>query len=605
MGIMSNPAQGVVWDLTPFFTSLSDPAIESGKEELLQRVRLFEERYRGVIVPLVPAPTVLSALQELERIQEEIKRFDTFAYLLLSTDQQNQAYRNFADGVDQMKTETAQKTVFFTLELIMISPLDQERLFNDPILQNYRYYLQCLVQKREHMVSEPEEKVLEQLAPVIESFVSEYNEVNSALAFPWKEGRLKCTRTLQELLSKVNSPSRTTRKRAYEAIFTTLGNVITRLALTHCYHGMVYGRLTEDSIRHYVDPFAVSLEEQQVNRKTTDALFSVVEESYPLAHYYFDLKARVLGFDPFELCDQFAPIISVREEKMYSFDEAHRAAVDAYADLDATLGDLAEGFFTRNCIHAELLPRKRAGAFCAAESPSLPSFVFLNYTGTAHDVSTLAHELGHGIHGEFAKKQTMLNYDPPLTVAETASTFGEAVLFDKLFSDIKNDRMRLSMIAQRIEDIFATIFRQMTLFRFEERAYAIRRERPFNPDELGEAWLASQRPYYGEKVILPDSYRWGWLYIHHFLHTRFYTWTYVFGCLLALSLWQKYQEAGKSFVPMLIKLLEAGGSDSPQSILKNIMGLDITAREFWQNGMQEVRRLIHEAEYIAKKLKLV
>lgn len=598
-------AEGVVWDLTPLFASPQDPTIAIKKENLIEEVRVFKEKYRGKITAGVFPEVLLEAIREMESIHEGFERLNTFAFLLASTDQQNQEYRNLEDSIEQLKTVIAKGTAFFSLSVASLSREEQDFLVRHSLLSNYRYYLERLFQEREHLLGEAEEKIVEHFQAVINLSVQGHGRLLSAAPFYWREKGKKHAVSLEDLLSKARLPDRRTRRRAYETIYSVLGDPVMRLTLTECYHNVVYGRIAEDALRNYKDPFDVALRNQQVDRKTTDALFSIVEQNYSLAHRYFGLKARILGLKRFELCDQYAPLFPGAEEKTYSFDEARRMVVDSYAGIHPLFGDLADSLFSNRRVHAEMSPRKRSGAFCAAEAPSLPCYVFLNYTGKVRDVSTLAHELGHGLHGELAKKQTMMNYDAPLAICETASTFGEAILFGKLFSDAADDRERLALIAWRIEDIFVTLFRQMTLFRFEEKAYAIRKERPFGPDDLAEAWLASQRPYYGEKVVVPDSYRWGWLYIPHFIHTRFYTWTYVFGCLLALSLWQQYRIEGDSFVPKLVRLLEAGGSDSPKNLILNNFGMDITTSEFWESGMKEVEQLVDEAESLACKLDLV
>jgi oligoendopeptidase F len=234
---------------------------------------------------------------------------------------------------------------------------------------------------------------------------------------------------------------------------------------------------------------------------------------------------------------------------------------------------------------------KRGGAFCASPSPGLHPYILCNYTDNLRDVMTVAHELGHGLHGSLSRKQSYFNYDTPLTTAETASVFGEMLVFDYLVARQSDPKVQLALVAGKLEDAFATVFRQNVLTRFEEAVFTKRRAGRLTPDSVGEAWLAANGAYYGDAVEMPDGYRWGWSYIPHFIHSRFYCYSYVFGQLLVLALYRMYREEGKAFVPKYLALLEAGGSDSPEELLKPL-GVDIHDAAFWQKGFEEIKGLV-------------
>jgi len=252
---------------------------------------------------------------------------------------------------------------------------------------------------------------------------------------------------------------------------------------------------------------------------------------------------------------------------------------------------MAAEFFANNWIDAEMRNGKRGGAFCASPSPKLHPYILCNYDDQLRDAMTLAHELGHGLHGCLSRKQNYFNYETPLTSAETASIFAEMLVFDHLLPRQPDRQAQLALSAGKIEDILATVFRQNVLTRFEELAFAARQKRRLTADELGNLWLDANRKYYGEAVEIGEGYRWGWSYIPHFIHSRFYCYSYVFGQLLVLALYRMYKDQGKSFVPKYLALLEAGGSDSPEALLRPL-GVDIHDREFWRKGFEEIVGMI-------------
>jgi oligoendopeptidase F len=275
--------------------------------------------------------------------------------------------------------------------------------------------------------------------------------------------------------------------------------------------------------------------------------------------------------------------------------------LDAFDTFSPVFSAAARRFFEGRWIDAEVRPGKQNGAFCASPSPALHPYVLYNHTGNLRDVMTLAHELGHGVHGWLARTQTLFNYDTPLTTAETASVFGEFLVFDHLLATEADPRVQLALLCGKIEDAFATVFRQAVLTRFEQAVFARRRAGRFTPETVCGLWLDANRPYYGDAVEFTDGYRWGWSYIPHFIHSRFYCYSYVFGELLVLSLYRQYKEQGASFIPKYIAVLEAGGSDSPEALLAPL-GVNFHDPAFWQKGFDEIRALVDRAEALADTL---
>ena len=314
----------------------------------------------------------------------------------------------------------------------------------------------------------------------------------------------------------------------------------------------------------------------------------MAEENYGLARDYFALKAKLLQLPRLALYDQYAPV--GKEVTAFPYAQAQQTILEAFAAFDPTFRQIAGEFFAKNWIDAEIRNGKRSGAFCASPSPQLHPYVLCNYDDNLRDVMTVAHELGHGLHGCLSRKQNYFNYDTPLTTAETASVFAEMLVFDHMLAQQTDPQVRIALLAGKIEDIFATVFRQNVLTRFEELAFSARKESRLTPEKLGSLWLEANGKYYGSAVDMPDGYRWGWSYIPHFIHSRFYCYSYVFGQLLVLALYRMYKDQGKSFVPKYIALLEAGGSDTPDALLKPL-GVDIHNAEFWQKGFEEIHGL--------------
>jgi oligoendopeptidase F len=298
------------------------------------------------------------------------------------------------------------------------------------------------------------------------------------------------------------------------------------------------------------------------------------------------------------LYDQYAPV--GKELTPFPFAKAQEVILEAFDAFSPIFKATAAEFFAKRWIDAEIRKGKRGGAFCASPSPKLHPYILCNYTDNLRDVMTVAHELGHGLHGCLSRRQNFFNYDTPLTTAETASVFGEMLVFDYLVERQTDPKVQIALIAGKLEDAFATVFRQNVLTRFEEAVFSKRRAGRLTPGTIGDLWLGANKAYYGNAVEMPDPYRWGWSYIPHFIHSRFYCYSYVFGQLLVLALYRMYREEGKSFVPKYLALLEAGGSESPETLLKPL-GVNIHDPKFWQKGFEEIKGLVRRLESLVKQ----
>jgi oligoendopeptidase F len=329
-----------------------------------------------------------------------------------------------------------------------------------------------------------------------------------------------------------------------------------------------------------------------------ERMMEVTEQNYPLAQEYYRLKAQLLGIPKLKNTDLYAPLRDTG--RRYPFTEARELVLEAFGSFSPPFRKTAEEFFVDRRI--DLLPRpgKSGGAFCMGIAPSLPPYVLLNYTGNPRDVATLAHELGHGVHFVLAQRQSMLNYHPPLPLAETASVFGEMLLTRLLLERESDPKVRAELLCARIEDIIATTFRQNVLTRFEERLHRERKNGLLSTSEICDLWWAENARLYGDSVEMIPQYRWGWSYIPHFIHSRFYCYSYIFAELLVLCLYRKYLSEGPSFVPVFTAILESGGSRSPEDALREA-GITLDDPCFWQDGYSCLRNMLDELKNLVRQ----
>ncbi len=590
-------ASGITWDLSDLYTSYDDPRLTADLDQAAAEAEAFAAAYRGTIdVPGGPdAAHMFTALERLEALYDKLAYPSVYAALLFAADTSAPAHRNLQQYVEQRSTAIRNVLLFFELEWLKVRPDDARRLIEHPLLANYRHYVQAARRYEPHTLSEPEERMVnEKDVTGTQAWQQFFTELIGSLSFPIVRDDTRQELTLAATLALLHHSDRSLRQHAFETLYTVLGTQAQSLA--YVYNTLLQDQVTMNRLRRYNDPMAARHLSNEIDPAAIATMMETVEHNYAIAQRYFTLKTRLLDLPRLQLYDQYAPVGDAPASTSYT--EARDMVLQALGSFDERFHAIAAAFFENNWIDAEVRIGKRGGAFCSGYPPSLHPYVLCNYTDKLRDVMTLAHELGHGIHFVLAGKQNLFHFYPTLPLAETASVFSEMLVFEHLINQQQDARSRLALVCHKIEDIFATVFRQNVLTRFEQAAYEGSVRGRLTPEQLGEHWLAANQRYYGEAVEQTKGYALGWSYIPHFIHTPFYCYSYVFGELLVLALYGLYREQGPAFVPRYMALLEAGGSRSPEDLLADL-DVDIRDPAFWQRGLDELQRLIDWAHELA------
>jgi oligoendopeptidase F len=597
----SSSAAGVCWDLSDLYRGPDDPALDRDLEEAQQRARRFAQAYRGQIAcaeRLTP-DLLLQALKELESLAEQMDRPLVYAHLWHAAQTDDPRRGALLARVREARTACAEHLIFFDLEWVQLEEAAAQRLLADPRLASYRHYLQHKRSWRPHYLSEPEEKVLERKHITGRSaWVRLFDETVAALRFPLEHAGRTVWLTLQEINARLYESDRSLRQAAAQG--WTRGLKEQARLLTYLFNNLVLDHRLDCELRHFTDPMQPRHLANEIRPATVESLLSAVERRYDLVQRYYHLKSKLLGLRPLYDYDRYAPLFD--ELPACDWPTARRLVEESYAAFSPQAGDIVQRFFSQRWIDAELRPGKRSGAFSSSAVPSAHPYILLNYTDKLRDVMTLAHELGHGLHQYMARSVGYLQCDTPLTTAEMASVFGEMLTFERLKILYPQPRTRLALLCSKLEDSFATVFRQVVLTRFEQALHRARREQgELTTEQINELWLAANRPMYGDAVLLTPDYGWWWSYIGHFIHTPFYCYAYAFGELLVLALIQKYRQEGPAFVTPYLQLLAAGGSEAPEVLLARL-GLDINEPTFWDMGLALLEQLVDEAEQLAAQV---
>jgi oligoendopeptidase F len=576
------------WDLSPL---LDGRGVEAIIDEATERATAFAERYAGKVAQLDSAELTV-AMHELERINDLIGRAGSYASLRFVTDTADPERGALLQRVQERGTEIETKLLFFELEWAAVDDRHADQLLEPEGLDFCRHYLRSARRYRPHLLSEREEKVLAEKSISSQSAWGRlFGELVSGLRVRLDGQDMN----LDVALSRLQGPDREGRRTAAEAVSETLDDDLRTRAFI--YNTLVYDKSVEDRLRSYPHWLASRNLANEASDESVLALIKAVRRRYDIPQRWYALKARLLGIERLADYDRAAPVLA--EDVTYSFREARELVLDAYSSFSGDAGKIARRFFDERWVDAPPRPHKRGGAFCSYTVPSVHPYVMLNFTARRRDLLTMAHELGHGLHAVLAQPRGVFHQSTPLTLAETASVFGEAVVFGRLLEAADSDQRRLALLAERIDGTIATVFRQMAMNRFEHLVHTRRRgEGELSVDRIGETWVETQAELFGDSVEITDGYRMWWSYVPHFISTPGYVYAYAYGLLLALSIYRRYTVEGDSFVPRYLELLAAGGSRSPEG-LAAIVGIDLADPGFWDSGLALVEEQLSEAEKLA------
>jgi oligoendopeptidase F len=586
-------AENIRWELNDLFDSPTDPKLEAALAGSLEHAIAFERKYKGKVANLEPVEFA-AMMRELEDGEDAAAKPDVYAYLLHSQNTHDPAAGRLLARVREASAERGSHGVFFTLELAQTSDEQAARLFANPESAKYRHAVEEARKFRPHQLSEPEERILTDYSPVVNSaWTRLFEELCSGITVDLDGRHL----ALAEALTLLREPDRELRRRASGAVTAALsGDIRTR---AYIFNVILQEKAIDDRLRKFPSWISSRNLANETSDQAVQALVEAVTGRYDICIRYYRVKGKLLGVGDLHEWDRYAPLDEVSRD--VSWDEAKELVLGSYNRFSTRAGALVEDFFTHGWIDAPVVPGKSGGAYCMPVTPRHHPYVMLNFTGKLRDVATLAHELGHGLHDRLASKQHIFDYNPPLTLAETASVFGEALTFDRIMAEEKDPKVRLAMLCSQVEDAFATVFRQVAFNRFEDACHTARRaEGELGVEQLGEIYQSKLQPMFGDALILTDEHKDWWSYVEHFLHTPGYVYAYAYGNLLALAVYQRFLEQGPSFVDRYLEFLAAGGSTPPDELVRRL-GMDITDPDFWNAGLRVLDGMVTQVEELAAR----
>jgi oligoendopeptidase F len=583
--------EDVHWNLADLLDGEGEERVVALLDEALERAEAFAGRYRGAL-GAIDGAGLCAAMEELGEIHELIGRAGSYAGLRFATDTADPQRGAMLQSVQERGTKLETLLLFFDLEWTALDDARAEELLSADGLDFARHHLSTLRRYRPHLLSEPEERILaEKAITASAAWTRLFEEQTAAIEVALEEPAM-----LDMALSRLYSPSRDVRRTTAEAVTRALQpGLRTRASI---FNALLVDKATDDRLRSFPNWLSARNLANEASDESVAALIAAVRGRYELPRRWYRLKGKLLGLERLADYDRMAPLESDEVEVPWA--EARALVQEVYSDFSSTLGGIVERFFDEQWIDAPPTPGKRGGAFCSGTVPSVHPYVMLNYTSRRRDVLTLAHELGHGVHFALAASQGIFHQDTPLTLAETASVFGETLTFERLLDASPTPAARLALLAENIEDSIATVFRQVAMNGFEDLVHNERRDAgELSVARFGELWAQCQEELLGDSVEVTDGYRSWWSYIPHFIGSPGYVYAYAYGQLLALSVYERYLEEGPAFEERYVELLASGSARSPEE-LGAVVGIDLGDPGFWDRGLDLLERRLEDAEAAAQ-----
>ncbi len=592
---MDATLEAVAWDLQPLVGGHGAEGVDDLLAQARERAEAFAAEHRGRVTEL-GAEGMAEAMRELAAIYDLVGRAGSYAMLDFSLDTADPKRGALMQRAQEKGAAIETELLFFELEWNLVDERQAEEILASGELDFCRHHLRTVRRYRPHQLSEPEERILTETSVTGPSaFQRLFTEQTSAIEVTLPDGSE--TISLEEALSRLQDPARERRAEAAAGLTTSLREGLRTRAFV--FNTLLADKATKDRLRSYPHWLASRNLANEASDESVAALIEAVRSRYDLARRWYGLKAGLLGLDRLSHYDRMAPVSDSQDEITYA--EAREIVMDCYAGFSPDLGGAAEPFFANGYIDGPPRPGKRGGAFCSYTVPSAHPYLMLNYTSRPHDVLVLAHELGHGVHASLARDQGIFHFSTPLTLAETASIFGETIVLERLLERAPGPAERLDLLAGSLDGAVAAVFRQVAMNRFEHAVHTERREAgELSVDRFGELWLSTQTDLLGDSVELDDDYGVWWSYVWHFVDVPGYVYAYAYGHLLALSVYRRYEEEGEAFVPAYLELLRAGGSRPPQE-LGAIVGVDLADPGFWSAGLDLIGRQLEAAEAAARE----
>jgi oligoendopeptidase F len=584
-------AEEVRWDLSDLYSGLDDAQINADLDACDAEADALDQAYRDRTSGL-PAAQLADLMARYEALVERAQKVGAFASLAWAQDTQDPQRGALMQRVNERGSRLTQKLVFLELELAAAPDPVAAAWLADPAMARWRHVVETVRLQRPHLLTEPEEKILaEKSVTGRDAWDRFFDEVHGAARYELDGESLM----RDQVLNKLFSSDRELRRRAASVVTTGLRQM--QRTTTYVFNTVLADKASDDRLRSHPTWLSARNLANEVDDRTVDALVEAVTSRYDIVARYYRLKRRLLGLDELFDYDRYAPLPAA--DQHYAWDEARELVLSAYGRFHPRMAEVAGWFFQRNWIDAPVKPGKMGGAFSHGTVPSVHPYILLNYEGRPRDVMTLAHELGHGVHQKLAGVQGALQAHTPLTTAETASVFGEMLVFQDLMAQESDPAVRLAMLTAKIEDSFSTAFRQISMNRFEHAIHTARREEgELTTERFSQLWIDTQRPMFGDSVTLTEDYGIWWSYVHHFIGVPGYVYAYAFGELLVLALYARYRQSGDGFADAYVEMLSKGGSDWPHEIVKPL-GVDLRDPGFWSKGVGILEDLVAEAEELA------
>lgn len=577
------------WDLTDFYQNINDPQIDKDIKNLIKNTDKFAADYENKLRKL-DAKELTKSIQNYEKISENIGKIASYSYLIYASNLSDQKNVSFYQNISEKLNNISTKLVFFTLEINKISNASLENLLKDAKLAKYQPFIRDIRAFKKYELSNALEKFnIDKNVTGRNAFIRLFDETVNNLEFSYEKKVLNS----QEIFDLLSNKDQKIRKKAAQSIGKTFEKNIKIFAfITNI---LAKDKEISDQYRGFKTPISSRNLNNFIEDEVVETLISKVKENYrDISHKYYSIKAKMLGQKNLNHWDRNAPLSG--DENITKFDDAKDLILDAYGEFHPKMREIGQIFFDQNWIDAKVIKGKDSGAFSHPCVPSIHPYILMNYQGKVRDIMTLAHELGHGIHQYLAKKQGYLMADTPLTLAETASVFGEQLTFQKILKNEKDSAKKKLIIANKIEDMINTVIRQIAFLEFEKKVHDERRNGELSLDQINQFWIEVQKQSLGDIFTFDEHYKYFWCYIPHFIHSPFYVYSYAFGDCLVNSLYGIYQENKiANFEEKYIKMLESGGTKHHKDLLKPF-NLDISKPEFWQAGLDVIINYINQLE---------